>query len=529
MGSYENSLLPERPTEEVIMDVEMNRFESKSSGLDSGADTLSNSDASSEKSIGQSSARKSNCETQVIAIIGSGDFGRALALRMGQSGYTGCIGSRNPQRNKALVEKVGAKLISTEEAIKSSRIIILAVPKDFYERQPLHLLENKIVIDVSNRSTVYRKEEQSQAEYLQSLLPRSAVIKAFNVLSAYALETGGIQGSKEVLYAGDVHSAKEETNQLIRFLGFTPVDRGALRNAREIEDIPVQRFPLWKWPLIVSLIVFGIFFILGFTKFQICWTLTWDKKWHWGRFNQLPVTTVNSTLAVHALNMLALCYLPGCIAAWIQIVKGTKYSRFPNWLDKWLKMRKQLGLLMLFSASVHMCMSVAMMSPTQYDLAYGDAVELANVDIKKSVNWTYSYVEHNQTVKVYGTEKMHFRGECFLAAGVMAYALAVLLGITSLPSVTNVLTWKEFGFVQSKLGWLCLLFACAHDIAYGWPYMWSPSCKVPPRFQYALYIPALTIGMKIPVVILDKYLTKIRSGWERNSKSRFGNAKVQPV
>ena len=45
-----------------------------------------------------------------------------------------------------------------------------------------------------------------QAEYLQSLLPRSAVVKAFNVLSAYALESGGIQGSKEVFYAGDVHS-----------------------------------------------------------------------------------------------------------------------------------------------------------------------------------------------------------------------------------------------------------------------------------------------------------------------------------
>ena len=62
-------------------------------------------------------------------------------------------------------------------------------------------------------------------------------------------------------------------------------------------------------------------------------------------------------------------------------------------------------------------MSVAIMSPTQYDLAYGDAVTLANVTIKKAVNWTYSEFEHNQTVKVYGTEKMHFRGECFLAAG----------------------------------------------------------------------------------------------------------------
>jgi len=350
------------------------------------------------------------------------------------------------------------------------------------------------------------------------------VVKAFNVLSAYALESGGLQGSKEVFYAGDVHSAKEEVSGLIRMLGFTPIDRGALRNAREIEDIPVQRFPLWKAPLIVSLVFFIILFLLGFTKFQICWTLTWDGYWHWGRWETIPITTINSTLAAHSITLLSLCYLPGCIAAWIQMIRGTKYSRFPNWLDKWLKMRKQLGLLMLFSASVHMCMSVAIMSPTQYDLAYGDAVTLANVDIKKSIGWTDFEIVHNQTVKVYGTEKMHFRGECFLAAGVMAYALAVLLGITSLPSVTNVLTWKEFGFVQSKLGWLCLLFACAHDIAYGWPYMWSPSCKVPPTFQYALYIPILTIAMKIPIVFLDRYLTKIRGGWERNS-----NSKVQPV
>ena len=331
------------------------------------------------------------------------------------------------------------------------------------------------------------------------------IFQAFNVLSAYALETGGLQGSKEVFYAGDVHSAKEGVTALIRSLGFTPVDRGALRNAREIEDIPVQRFPLWKAPMIISLILFAVLFILAFTKYQICWTLTWDawKGWHWGRFETIPITTVNSTLAVHALNLLALCYLPGCIGAWIQIVRGTKYSRFPNWLDKWLKMRKQLGLLMLFSASVHMCMSVAVMSPTQYELAYGDPVEIV-ADVNKKYNWTASELVPDQKVKIYGSEKMHWRGECFLAAGiseyilgvvfilciayisiagVFSYALAVLLGITSLPSVTNVLTWKEFAFVQSKLGWICMIFACAHDMFYGWPYINGPSCNVPPTFQ----------------------------------------------
>ena len=51
--------------------------------------------------------------------------------------------------------------------------------------------------------------------------------------------------------------------------------------------------------------------------------------------------------------------------------------------------------------------------------------------------------------------------------------------------------------------------------------------------QYALYIPALAILMKVPILILDRYLTKIRSGWERNNKwssTRAGHASAaEPV
>ena len=96
---------------------------------------------------------------------------------------------------RTLVEKIGAKIMKTEDAIAFSHIIVMAIPKDYYKDQPLELLEGKIVIDVSNRTTVHRKEGISQAEYLQTLLPKSAaVVKAFNVLSAYALESGGLQG-----------------------------------------------------------------------------------------------------------------------------------------------------------------------------------------------------------------------------------------------------------------------------------------------------------------------------------------------
>ena len=97
----------------------------------------------------------------------------------------------------------------------------------------------------------------------------------------------------------------------------------------------------------------------SYFRYQVCWTLSWDKiktfgdNWNWKRWNTIPTTTVNVTLAVHAITMLSLCYIPGLIASYLQLIRGTKYSRFPNWLDKWLRMRKQLGLLMLFSASLH--------------------------------------------------------------------------------------------------------------------------------------------------------------------------------
>ncbi len=89
-------------------------------------------------------------------------------------------------------------------------------------------------------------------------------------------------------------------------------------------------------------------------RYQVCWTFEWgDGTWHWGLWNSLPLDTLNKTLSVHALTLLATCYLPGVLAAYIQLFRGTKYSRFPKWLDRWLRMRKQLGLLMLLSAALH--------------------------------------------------------------------------------------------------------------------------------------------------------------------------------
>ena len=58
---------------------------------------------------------------------------------------------------------------------------------------PAALLEGKIVVDVSNRATVRRTSELSQAEQLARLLPGSKVVKSFNVLSAYSLGESRLQ------------------------------------------------------------------------------------------------------------------------------------------------------------------------------------------------------------------------------------------------------------------------------------------------------------------------------------------------
>ena len=72
--------------------------------------------------------------------------------------------------------------------------------------------------------------------------------------------------------------------------------------------------------------------------------------------------------------------------------------------------------------------------------------------------------------------------------GVVSFAFSIILGITSLPSVAASLSWKEFAFVQSKLGWVCLLFAVAHDIFYGWPYFFTTTCYLPPTFNVSIRI-----------------------------------------
>ena len=91
----------------------------------------------------------------------------------------------------------------------------------------------------------------------------------------------------------------------------------------------------------------------------------------------------------------------------------------------------------------------------------------------------------------------------FQLFGMLAYLLVVVLGITSLPSVGRALSWREFRFVQSKLGWLALILATLHCGVEGWDKLFQFWCGFPSTNQLPMYVPVFTIATKIPLVLFD--------------------------
>ncbi|KAG0726735.1 Metalloreductase STEAP3 [Chionoecetes opilio] len=209
-----------------------------------------------------------------------------------------------------MVRQTGATLTGQEGAVADAAVVVVAVGRDHYDHLPIALLQGKVLVDVSN-NTERRKgpHYRSNAEYLQGLVQEAHVVKGFNVLSAYALENGGLQGSKEVFLAGDHTEAKSKVSAMARAMGLNPVDWGGLAAARDIEDVPLRLMPSWRRPVAVVFGIFVFLWILAFFSFQICRNLE-SGQWH-ENWKHIPMRNFNRVIAITALWTLAFCYIPG--------------------------------------------------------------------------------------------------------------------------------------------------------------------------------------------------------------------------
>uniref|UniRef100_A0A6I8NGK2 STEAP3 metalloreductase n=1 Tax=Ornithorhynchus anatinus TaxID=9258 RepID=A0A6I8NGK2_ORNAN len=369
---------------------------------------------------------------RAVAILGSGDFARSLASRLVGSGFRVLVGSRNPKRVAGLFPEA-ASVVPQAEAVGPADVVFVAVFREHYRTLgPLAArLAGKILVDVSNAGEPGGPAPgpgQSNAEHLASLFPASFVVKGFNGLSAWTLQQGPRDGNRQVPLCGDQPEARARVGELARAMGFWPAEAGPLSSAWELEARPLRLLPSWRLPARLALLLFLAFYAYNAVRDVLHPYLRRGRD----RLYLLPLALVNTSLPCAALVLLALVYAPGPLAAGLQLRRGTKYRPFPAPLDRWMRHRKQLGLLAFLAAALHGLYSACL--PLRRAHRYR-LIDDAVLQVASNVSSAWK-------------EEEVWRMEIYLSLGILALGLLSVLAVASLPSVADSLNWTEFSFVQ---------------------------------------------------------------------------------
>jgi predicted dinucleotide-binding enzyme len=439
-----------------------------------------------------------------VGIIGCGNMGFALARRLTLSGYTVLMGSRNPD----LRHDLDFKITSIPDCINRSSIIFIAIHAEYYTNvliSPLEhnptLFDGKILIDISNQLKKKPDEEEfSNAERLQTAIPNAYIVKAFNTISSFVMDSTTAGEPRSVFVASDYPSARDKVIMLAREMNFESYNGGSLRMARYLESYTRSLFPLWRIALIIALIV--LFIWLNFTIYMK-FINTKTTSWH-----QLFLSITNKVLCSSAITMLALVYMPSNLACIFQLAYGTRERRFPIWLDKWLLSRKQLGLLTFAIGLCHAFITLIIISPAYYATWYHPVTVIVSP-------------VHNQTKIVVQTGLMSWKGELASLMGILTLFTMSLLALASIPALGNLLNWREWRFIQSKLGTVTLLFAIGHVFAMATP-GWIQKGFVKSLYSVGflcVFFPVITILMKFLFWLpcLSRPIRRIRRGEKRKA------------
>ena len=190
---------------------------------------------------------------QTIGLIGAGHIGSQVARLAAKSGYDVVISnSRGPDTLSALVAELGprARAATPADAAKAGDIVVVTIPLKNYRSVPVAPLVGKIVIDTNNyyperdgHIPELDNETTTTAELLQSHLPQSKVVKAFNHIYAAQLTTDGLpagaKNRRALVIAGNDREAKASVTHLLDQFGFDAVDAGPLSEGWRIQrDTP---------------------------------------------------------------------------------------------------------------------------------------------------------------------------------------------------------------------------------------------------------------------------------------------------
>ncbi|HTN69892.1 MAG TPA: NADPH-dependent F420 reductase [Methylomirabilota bacterium] len=186
-----------------------------------------------------------------VAIVGgTGNLGRALALRLGAPGVRVIIGSRDAQKAQNVVATLKPKMragelsgTTNQEAVQQGDFVVVAVPYEGHQQMVQDLkgqLAGKIVIDTVvplKKVRPFVPPAGSALQEAQQILAGEApVIGALHNISAVDLgEVNSPLG--DVLVSGDNEEAKLKVMEVIRRIGARAFDAGPAANAYVIEGL----------------------------------------------------------------------------------------------------------------------------------------------------------------------------------------------------------------------------------------------------------------------------------------------------
>jgi 8-hydroxy-5-deazaflavin:NADPH oxidoreductase len=180
-----------------------------------------------------------------IVIIGSGKIGSNIGRRAAEAGHTVVFSfSRNQASLELLANTVGYGSTSgyPREA-KDADIVVLSVPWDAIDTalDEAGSLRGKIVVDTTNHFagiSMSKDDAMSTGEHNEKRMPGARVVKAFNTLTSKFQSTAKTQdGVTAMFISGDDKGAKEAVSELVRTVGFEPVDLGGWKIA-SLMDAP---------------------------------------------------------------------------------------------------------------------------------------------------------------------------------------------------------------------------------------------------------------------------------------------------
>lgn len=186
---------------------------------------------------------------ETIGIIGAGNIGRSFGAQAIAAGYRVVMAnSGDAAKLSAVVKNIGPHAAAGDLSEAASQPIVVFAARWIQRNaifEPLKNWGGRILIDASNAYLTHAPNfikddlgNSTSSEIIADLAPGARVVKALNTILADRIADGpAVVGGRRVLFlSGDDADAKIVVSEMLKRVGFAPIDLGSLREGGKLQQ-----------------------------------------------------------------------------------------------------------------------------------------------------------------------------------------------------------------------------------------------------------------------------------------------------